>query len=146
MQHFSVLLIRLFPSPPLSVWNQFPVCGEFAPLLALFCRHMLRFTMPLDARSASSPSFTYWTNLHPAFFCFSLFVLQNTYLTRSVQRWLCGFHNEMPREFLHAFGESLIYYWALSLKVCAAVGQQKFYSVTYFCCGSTMYSSMRHEL
>lgn len=70
MQYFSVSVIRLFPSPPLSVWNRFPVCGEFAPLLALLRRHMLRFTMPLDARSASSPSLTYWTNLHPVFFCF----------------------------------------------------------------------------
>lgn len=50
------------------------------------------------------------------FFCFSLFVLQNTYLTHSVQGQLCGFHNEMPRKFLHAFGELLIYYWALSDK------------------------------
>lgn len=70
MQYFSVSAIRLFPSPPLSVWNRFPVCGEFAPLLALLRRHMLRFMMPLDARSASSPSLTYWTNLHPMFFCF----------------------------------------------------------------------------
>lgn len=116
MQCFSVSLIRLFPSPPLSVWNRFPVCGEFAPLLALLCRHMLQFTMPLDASSASSPSLIYWTNLHLMFFCFSLFVLQNTYLTHSVQGQLCGFHNEMPRKFLHAFGELLIYYWALSDK------------------------------
>lgn len=48
-----------FPSPPLSVWNRFPVCGEFVPLLALLCRHMLGFMMPLDGRSASSPCLTY---------------------------------------------------------------------------------------
>lgn len=116
MQRFSVPLIRLFPSPPLSVWNRFQACGEFAPLLALLCRRMLRFMMPLDASSASSPSLTYWTNLHPMFFCFSLFVLQNTYLTHSVQEQLCGFRSEMPRKFLHAFGELLIYYWTLSDK------------------------------
>lgn len=33
-----------------------------------------------------------------------LFVLQNTYLTHSVQRQLCGYNNEVPmlRNFLHA--------------------------------------------
>lgn len=82
MQYFSVCAIRLFPSPPLSVWNRFPACGEFVPLLALLCRHMLRFTMPLDARRASSPSLTYWTNLHPVFFCFQ-FVCAPKHLSRT---------------------------------------------------------------
>ena len=45
----STLCVKSIPS----------VCGEFAPLLALLCRHMLGFMMPLDARSASSPSLTY---------------------------------------------------------------------------------------
>lgn len=82
MQYFSVCAIRLFPSPPLSVWNRFPACGEFVPLLALLCRHMLRFTMPLEARRASSPSLTYWTNLHPVFLCFQ-FVCAPKHLSRT---------------------------------------------------------------
>lgn len=41
----------------------------------------------------------------PCSFVSSLFALQNTYLTHSVQAWLCGFHNEMPGKFLHVFGE-----------------------------------------
>ncbi len=140
MQYFSVSPICLFPSPPLSVWNWFPVCGEFAPLLALLCRHMLWFMMPLAARSASSPSLTYWTNLHLMFFCFSLFVLQSTYLTHSVHRQLCSFNNEMPmpRKFLHAFWELLIYYWTLFF--CAATVQKKFPSTAYVCCAAILCS------
>lgn len=142
MQYFSVSPIRLFPSPPLSVWNRFPVCGEFAPLLALLCRHMLGFMMPLDARSASSPSLTYWNNLHLMFFCFSLFVLQSTYLTHSVQGQLCGYNNEMPmpRKFLHAFWELLVYYWTLSYKSVQLQSKKKFSSIAYFCCGTILYS------
>lgn len=117
MQYFSVSPIRLFPSPPLSVWNRFPVCGEFAPLLALLCRHMLRFTMPLDARSASSPSLTYWTNLHPMFFCFSLFVCSKTLISHIQFRdGFVASTMKCPEKFLHAFGELLIYYWPLSDK------------------------------
>lgn len=82
MQYFSGCAIRLPPSPPLSLWNRFAACGEFVPLLALLRRHMLRFTMPLDARRASSPSLTYWTNLHPVFFCFQ-FVCAPKHLSRT---------------------------------------------------------------
>lgn len=113
-----------------SVWNRFPACGEFAPLLALLCRHMLGFMMPLDARSASSPSLTYWTNLHLMFFCFSLFALQSTYLTHSVRGQLCGYNNKMPvpRKFLHASWETLIYYWTLSYKSVQLLSKKVFFS------------------
>lgn len=136
MQYFGASPIRLLPSPPLCVWNRFPACGEFAPLLALLCRHMLGFMMPLDCRSASSPSLTYWTNLHLMFFCFSSSELQSTYLTRSVQGQLCAHNNEVPRpgKFLSAFWEMLIFYWTLKFK--------KLFSIAYFFVTFFFYNSV----
>lgn len=64
----------------------------------------------------------------PCSFVSSLFVLQNTYLAHSVQAWLCGFHNEMPRKFLHIVWELFLLLLATFWQVCAAEVQQKFFS------------------
>lgn len=63
----------------------------------------------------------------PCSFVSSLFVLQNTYLAHSVQPWLCGFHNEMPRKFLHIVWELFLLLLATFWQVCAAEVQQKFF-------------------
>lgn len=77
----------------------------------------------------------------PCSFVSSLFALQNTYLTHSVQAWLCGFHNEMPGKFLHVFGELFLLLLGTFWQVCAArVRPTKVLSsVTYFCCCSFLY-------
>lgn len=63
----------------------------------------------------------------PSSFVSSLFVLQNTYLAHSVQAWLCGFHNEMPRKFLHIVWKLFILLLATFWQVCASEVQQKFF-------------------
>lgn len=67
-------------------------------------------------------------------------VLQNTYLTHSVQGWLCGFHNEMPRKVSPRLWGIANLLLATFWQVCAATVQQKFSSVTYFCCGAILCS------
>lgn len=140
MQYFSVCAIRLLPSPPLSVWNRFPARGEFVPLLALLCRHMLRFTMPLEARRASSPSLTYWTNLHPVFFCFQ-FVCAPKHLSRTfspaMALWLPQWNAQKVSP--HRMGIVLITIGHFLTSLCSRGPTKVFLESPTFCCYSFLW-------
>lgn len=131
MQYFSA--ICLFPSPPLSVWNRFPACGEFVPLLALLCRHMLRFYDALGRQKSFLPLSYLLNHSPPCVLLFPVCLCSKTLISHiQFRQGFVASTMKCPESFSTSFGNCSYYCWPLSDKSVQPRSNKSFSWVTYF--------------